>query len=482
MAIRIFCCHDDTDEMLLNKLKKKLKPLENKGLIKVYDKRDIPRGTVWQDEMDRHLQTSQIILLLFSNLFIQSADYDKIQKQAMEQHNLGKAIVVPVILYSSSWRQTSFGGITPLPTKGIPITSTQWRTEDEAFFDVVDGIHKIASGLTKTSPMNPPPLPLVITPPVSPVWNVPTRILTRPQFPTKVEDIVLRQTFSEHLGGVGSIAISSDGLYLASGSNDGTIKLGSLSAGQFLSTLAKLSGGVMSVAISRDGQLLASGSDEKEIHVWYLPRQQLLPTLTGHTASVTSVAISPNGKTLASGSEDKTVHLWSLDTGRSLHRFVRHSRVVLSVVFSPNGQMLASGSADKTINIWDLQNGECLYTLKEHSKEVLSIAISPNGKTLASGSEDKTIKLWDLDTGKVIRTLKGHSKGVFSVAISPDGLILASGSEDGTIKLWNLLSAELYCTLAEGHLGGVWSVSFSLNGQILVSGGEDGLIKVWGRK
>ena len=150
---------------------------------------------------------------------------------------------------------------------------------------------------------------------------------------------------------------------------------------------------VNTVSWSPDGQTLASGSDDGIIKLWSR-EGQLLQTLKGHESSVISVSWSPDGKTLASGSDDKTIKLWSRE-GQLLQTLKGHENWVNSVSWSPDGKTLASGSGDKTIKLWS-REGKLLQTLKDEAS-VSSVSWSPDGKTLASGSDDNTIKLWHFD-------------------------------------------------------------------------------------
>lgn len=325
-------------------------------------------------------------------------------------------------------------------------------------------------------------------------------------------EIVLRQlpnsqlvnTIAGHLEQVHAIAVSPQGNFIVSGSDDKTIKIWQAIVGEDgrpgvrpIRTLSGHTDYVRAVAISPDGQVLASGSNDKTIRLWMLGSGQSglaqgtpLIALNGHSNWVRSVAFSPNGQLLASCGDDTTINIWYLRTGQLLNVLSGHTDYIRCLAFSPDGQTLATGSDDKTIDIWNLgidgrTSGEPILTLEGHSGYVRCLTFSPDGQFLVSGSDDQTLTIWQFgidEEGRPVvsplNILVGHTGLIWSVAISPDGKMLASSSRDKTIKIWDLLAGDLLRTLSVGP-GWVFSVAFSPDGKTLVSGGQDRRIGIW---
>ena len=219
------------------------------------------------------------------------------------------------------------------------------------------------------------------------------------------------------------------------------------------------SGHVNTVAMSPDGMFLATGGADKTVKLWHVETQECFHTLSGHIGGIVSLAFSPDGTLLVSaGGENwekqtqadgttyifsvgnnlvgRTAKVWEVATGKNIAT-LESSGVVRGIAFSPDGKHLATGMS-QTVTLSDTKTWQPIATLDTVDFE--SLAFSPDGSRLVIGGKwpKQRIQIWDVETQELIVELSGHKSDVESFAFSPDGRLLASGGFDGVIYIWDM--------------------------------------------
>jgi hypothetical protein len=108
-ALEVFYSYSHKDESLRQKLETHLSLLQREALIKPWHDRCISAGTKWSNQIDDHVHSADIILLLISPDFLASNYcFDIEMKIALDRHEKKQAIVVPIILRPVDWHSSPF--------------------------------------------------------------------------------------------------------------------------------------------------------------------------------------------------------------------------------------------------------------------------------------------------------------------------------------------------------------------------------------
>lgn len=138
---KVFFSYSHKDEILRDELEKHLAILKRQGLIETWHDRRIDAGGDFSQEISSNLEDADIVLLLVSSDFLASDYcYDIEMKRAMDRHQRGETVVIPVILRPCSWHGALFGKLLAATVDGRAIT--KFPTLDDGFLEVTSAIER----------------------------------------------------------------------------------------------------------------------------------------------------------------------------------------------------------------------------------------------------------------------------------------------------------------------------------------------------
>lgn len=144
-AVRsVFVSYSHKDQRYRDRMETSLSQVRRDKQISFWHDRMILPGQEWGQEIYKNLEKADIVLLLVSPDFLASDyAYSREMKRALERHNSGAAMVVPIILRPSEWQNSPLEVLEVLPSKGRPVT--RWPDRDEAWLDVAQGLRRLIS-------------------------------------------------------------------------------------------------------------------------------------------------------------------------------------------------------------------------------------------------------------------------------------------------------------------------------------------------
>ena len=296
-----------------------------------------------------------------------------------------------------------------------------------------------------------------------------------------------------HDSPIRDLAVSDDGRFLVTGSDDGQVTLWDRQFGQPIRRHHSGVGAddeshpaVGAVAISSDGHLLSATAGD-QVMVWstldgrFLYRQQ-------PGGEVLDVAFSPDGEFLLTSTDQGDMQLWLAETGELERRFQPVPYAIRAVGFSLDSRYIFSGEyrplpdatgrkairGRRLLKQWNVETGELIRIFHGETGNVRALDVAPDARSLLTGGADGLIRRWDLDNGQVVQEFR-VAGAVNDVRHSPDGHYFAAcAMNEVRPRIWQLVTSLEIPDVGVASVGQSACIDFSADGRLLFAGGSIG--------
>ncbi|NWX52027.1 WDR3 protein, partial [Steatornis caripensis] len=232
---------------------------------------------------------------------------------------------------------------------------------------------------------------------------------------------------------------------------------------------------------SPDGLHLAVGYEDGSIRVFSLLSGEANITFNGHKAAVTALQYDHLGGRLVSGSKDTDVIMWDVINESGLYRLRGHKDAVTQVLFLKEKNLLVTSGKDMLVKWWDLDTQHCFKTLVGHRTEVWGMALISEEKRLITGSGDSELRVWDITYIQEVKDpdepeskkSKGSSCGTEENTEEDETLELDEQPEERLVKC-----SKVGSIMREGR-DRIVTLATDRTGKILACHGTDAVLEVF---
>ncbi len=280
-------------------------------------------------------------------------------------------------------------------------------------------------------------------------------------------------------------AISPDGKYLAvagypvSSEKENYIIIIDLEKNTQVSTGIGHTNVINALAFSSTGNYLASGSDDNTIKIWKIDGAKEIPNVATIpvVSSVSCISFNPKTQDLAVAQQNKDILLYPLSgLEKGVTKFQpkilkRHKGIVNKVVFSPDGTYLATSSFDNELILWN-KDGTVAKDFEKITDPINAIAFSYDAKILVGLDITGKGASWAVPSGSKFTDYTAHDNTVYSAAFSPslsgNYIVASAGGTNNEILLWNPING-LTVRRIKGKGSAIQELAFGEGLELLIS-------------
>lgn len=239
--------------------------------------------------------------------------------------------------------------------------------------------------------------------------------------------------------------------------------------------------GINAVAISPNGQYFLTASDDKTAMLWNNQGKRIT-VLAEHRKAVIDVAFLGNEKLLTVGLDSQLI-LWT-PQGKIYENIILSNNLkITNVITSNQHDLIVSTTANGVVQFWNA-NGDSLQSFQPHDNSdnrIETIALSADASKIALGYGDNTLLVLSSDQDTLLRLNfqeenRSFGEAVRSISFSSDDRFLLIGLEGGKAKVYTI-DGQIVQTIDEFWGAGVYSTAFYKQDSLLLIGSGDGWIR-----
>jgi hypothetical protein len=147
-TLNLFISYSHKDDSLVEEFIKRIKPLEDNGILQVWCDKKIEAGNEFQKDIENNFEKADMICLMISYDFLNSAACKQEKDDALKLMIEKGIKVIPVILKDCLWTEyKDIGKLLAIPTDGKAITS--YTDQNEGYLDAVRKIKEVCLSITQ---------------------------------------------------------------------------------------------------------------------------------------------------------------------------------------------------------------------------------------------------------------------------------------------------------------------------------------------
>ena len=282
------------------------------------------------------------------------------------------------------------------------------------------------------------------------------------------------------------VTFSNDMQWIASGDQDGMVKVWDTQDGQCVTKIdwgsTRRLDDVFHVHFSSDGQhLAASGVGHNAVYAWRTDRETPIVSFTVEDPKLDDyqkkdadydrqfpIAFSPSGNLFAFVSAPDTVTISDINTGEDIAQLTGHPAPVQSLIFSPCGQYLAGANLGATVQVWDIRNESVEMTPTAYDGGRVRLAYTADETLRVADVHRNKLVIWDASKGEKLDAFETEGYTDRASRFSNDGTQFAVCSPCGNVQIWKEGSPSTV-TLFAGFKSAAYSVAFLQDSRTLIS-------------